>query len=350
MEAQKIMTNKAITIYDIAKEAGVSPATVSRVLTNSANVRKDKKEKILYLIDKYDFKPNALAKGLSNTKSKVIGIVAADVRNPYYAEVFVACEIAARKEGYTVSLCNSLDILEREIEQLEVLREQRVDVIIQLGGSADDSISNKEYVDKVNRVAQTIPIVVTGKLDGTDCYQVQIDTKEAAECVLEYLIELGHTEIAMVGGTQEVLSTYEKTQHYREIFERHGIPFREDYLVEGSYDIATGYQGMNSLLDNGKVPTAVIAINDFSAVGVLHSITEHGYKIPEDISVVSYDNTYITELYLPNITSIDYNYQLFGEQLVKTAIDAVEKKDIPRLQKITPTLMVRGSSGPVKTK
>ena len=100
--------SKVITIYDIAKEAGVSAATVSRVLTKSANVRPEKKEKVMELVRKYNFKPNALAKGLADTKSKVIGILTADVRNPYYAELFVACEQAARKAGYSVLLFNTM--------------------------------------------------------------------------------------------------------------------------------------------------------------------------------------------------------------------------------------------------
>lgn len=350
MEVHKVGNSKAITIYDIAREAGVSPATVSRVLTSSANVREDKKEKILKIIQKYDFKPNALAKGLANTKSKVIGIVAADVRNPYYAEVFVACENAAQKAGYTVSLCNSLSMKAREIEQLEVLQEQRVDVIIQLGGRADDLVSDAEYVKKINRLTQTIPVVVTGKLDGTQVYQVQIDARKAAELVLEYLIGLGHKDIAMIGGTQDVLSTYEKTHCYREIFQKHQLQWKEEYLVEGSYDYATGYEGMNRLFAQGLMPTAVIAINDFLAAGVMHSVTEHGYKIPEDISIVSYDNTYITELFIPKLTSIDYDYKLFGEAIVQTAIAAVEKRELPKLQKITPKLVIRESSGAVRNK
>ena len=119
---QKSSENKVITIYDIAKEAGVSAATVSRVLTNNANVRKEKKDKVQNLIEKYNFKPNAMARGLSDTKSRVIGIVAADVRNPYYAEVFVACENAAREAGYTVLLCNSQGITQWESQQLAMLQ------------------------------------------------------------------------------------------------------------------------------------------------------------------------------------------------------------------------------------
>ena len=133
---------KNITIYDIAREAGVSAATVSRVLTNNANVRPEKKQKVQALIEKYNFKPNAMAKGLSDTKSKVIGVMVADVRNPFYAEVFLACELAAEKAGYTVLLCNSLGDTDREKQNLELFYEQRVSAVIQLvslGESSSDS-------------------------------------------------------------------------------------------------------------------------------------------------------------------------------------------------------------------
>ena len=104
MEKEKLNTGKTITIYDIAEEAGVSASTVSRVLNGSASVRKEKKDRILDLINKYNFKPNALAKGLSDTATKTIGIITADVRNPYYSALFVACEMAAEKAGYSVNL------------------------------------------------------------------------------------------------------------------------------------------------------------------------------------------------------------------------------------------------------
>ena len=108
MQSGKTGENKPITIYDIAKEAQVSPATVSRVLTNSAKVRPEKRDKVLALIAKYNFKPNAMAKGLADTKSKIIGIISADIRNPFYAELFVCCEQAAKEAGYTVMLSNCM--------------------------------------------------------------------------------------------------------------------------------------------------------------------------------------------------------------------------------------------------
>lgn len=338
--------DKALTIYDIAKEAGVSPATVSRVLTNNANVRKEKREKIQNLIDKYNFTPNAMARGLSDNQRKVIGVVAADIRNPYYAEVFVACENAAREAGYTTLLCNSLGITEREEQHLEMLQQQRVDAIIQLGGRADDLVSSAEYAEKVKQIIPNIPIVVTGKLDGTRCYEVQIDARRAVRLLMDHLVGLGHEKIALAGGRWDVLATFVKIQEYREVLKEHNIPYREEYVIEGSYNYETGYFCMNQILELDDMPTAVVAINDFAAAGVVRSLAEHGYRIPEDISVVSYDNTHLAEFLNPKLTSIDYDYVTFGRKLVETAIAAAQGRKVPRRQKVTPSLMVRESSGP----
>lgn len=340
---------KAVTIYDIAREAGVSAATVSRVLTRNANVRPGKREKILELIEKYDFKPNALARGLSDTRSKVIGIIAADVRNPYYSEIFVACEMAAGEYGYTVLLCNSLGDREGEKLQLEKLQEQKVDAVIQFGGYVDDLHSKANYVEQVNRLTTRVPMVITGKLDGAQCYQVRINDGKSMELIMEHLVGLGHRRIALIGGRMDVLSTYEKFSRYRQLLAGYGIPFLPELVGgEGGYDTITGYTEMNAMLKRGSAPTAVIAINDFAAAGIMRSIQEAGLRIPGDISVVSYDNTYITGLMTPQLTSVDYDYPLFGKVLVETAIAAIEGREIPHSRILEPVLVVRGSTGKVR--
>ncbi len=349
MQVQKGNENKAITIYDIAKEAGVSAATVSRAMTNSARVKPDKKARILKLVEKYNFKPNALAKGLSDTKSKVIGILAADVRNPYYAELFVACEQAAREAGYTVLLANTLGETQREEEMLQMLRGQQAEAIIQMGGRVDDLVSNVEYVELVNQTMSTTPVIITGKLDGTKCHMVRIDSMATMELLMEHLLSLGHRRIAVVGGSMSVLSTYEKFLEYKQILKENGIPYDPDLVSEeGFYDEKSGYELMNHMLDKDVKPTAVIAVNDPVAAGIMRSITEHGYRIPEDISLVGYDNTYITELLIPRLTSVDYDYEEFGRKLVETAVAVIEGKEVDYLKTITPRLVIRESSGPVK--
>lgn len=336
---------KAITIYDIAAEAGVSPATVSRVLTNNAKVQKDKREKVLALIEKYNYKPNALARGLSETKTKLIGIVTADVRNPFYSAVYVACENAAWEQGYRVLLCNSQGDGNREIEQMHMLVQQRVEAIIQIGGHVDALETDETYALETSKIVNTIPIVVSGKIDGVKSYSVRIDAGEAASLLTEHLIQLGHERIAFVGGRRDVASSAVKIQMYREVLEKHGLKFRKEYCIEGGYDYETGYNGTKALLGLRKIPTAIIAINDFAAAGVVRGITEMGLSIPGDMSVVSYDNTYITDLVVPKLTSIDYDYKTLGKTLVDTAIAAAEGKDVPEYTPIKPSLVVRKSSG-----
>ncbi len=335
---------KNITIYDIAREAGVSAATVSRVLTNNANVRPEKKQKVQALIEKYNFKPNAMAKGLSDTRNKVIGIMVADVRNPFYAEVFLACELAAEKAGYTVLLYNSLGETDREKQHLELFYEQRVSAVIQLGGRVDDLVSDADYVEIVNQFTSNIPLVVSGKLDGTLCYQVQIDAVKAVDLLMEHLIDLGHRRIALASGRLSVLSTYDKYQRYKQILKNYQIDFRDEYVVEGRYNYYGGYEAMEKLFQCGELPTAIIAINDYAALGIMNNIQEHGLRVPQDIAVASYDNTQLSEILSPRLTSVDYQYDVFGSKLVETAITAAEGGEVSRIQLVTPKLMVREST------
>ncbi len=336
---------KTITIYDIAQEAGVSAATVSRVLTKSANVSKEKRERIEAIIAKYNFTPNALAKGLSDTKRRVIGVIAADVRNPYYADTFVAIEVAARELGYSVLLLNSLGETSLEITQLEVLRSQRVDAVIQLGGRADDDNTDEEYAKNVKQVVDAgIPVIVTGKADGSGAYRVSIDAKKGMILLMDHLLSLGHRKIALIGGRLDVVSTRVKYETYCEILNDHNIAVNDDYVVFNSYDYGAGYNGMSQILELEDQPTAIIAINDFAAAGVMRLIMDKGLSVPDDYSIVSYDNTNIAGLMIPKLTSIDYNYQEYGRTLVKVALDALDHKQIDELTLVSPTLDIKESS------
>ena len=348
MEKVRLNTGKTITIYDIAKEAGVSASTVSRVLTGSASVRQEKKQRIQEIIDKYNFKPNALAKGLSDTATNTIGIIAADVRNPYYSALFVACELAAEKAGYNVALANSLNEKEKEIKMLDLYLQQKMDAIILMGGRVDDLITDDAYAEKVRNVCKTTPVIVTGKLDKAPVHCVTIDEAEGMNLVMQHLINLGHEKIALVGGEMKVASTYYKYQRYQENLKKYGIEVRGEYVVNGSYDPDAGYMATNRILDMQDRPTAIIAINDFAASGALRSIREHHLHVPKDISVISFDNTYITDLTVPKLTSIDYNYEDYGEKLINTAIAVSKGEKVDDMQMVTPSLVLRDSTGSCK--
>ena len=245
-------------------------------------------------------------------------------------------------------LYNSLGKTENEVELLGKLQQQKVDAIIQLGGRVDDLSSSIEYVELINDVMSTIPVIVTGKLDGTRCHVVRIDSMKAMELLMEHLLGMGHRKIALVGGRQDVLATFEKSQMYKQILRENNIPYDPGLVMDdgGHYDFDTGYRQMSEMLASRRDMTAVIAVNDFTAMGVMKCLNEHGIRIPQDMSVVSYDNTYMAEMAMPRLTSIDYNYEEYGRKLIDTSIALIEGRKRDALRMVMPSLVIRESSGP----
>ncbi|MDR1599546.1 MAG: LacI family transcriptional regulator [Oscillospiraceae bacterium] len=335
--------DRTITIYDIAREAGVSSATVSRVLTGSSNVSQGKRESVLRLVDKYQFRPSTVARGLSLTRTHTIGLVVADIRNPYYAALAVEIEKAAGEIGLTVLLCNALNDRALEAKNLERLCGQRVEAIIQIGCSADDRETDRDYAALIRRVTRTTPYVTTSRIDGAPCGVVTIDCAEAVRQVFDLLVSLGHDRIALAGGRDNVRSTHEIFQHYLYFLGRHGLELREDYVLEGSYSQQGGYKCMRRLLETPCPPTAIIAINDYTAVGVLQAAAEQNVFAPRDFSLVSFDNTFLADIVRPRLTSVDYSYELFGSKLLNAALRMAERGAPDGIELIHPKLVVRDS-------
>jgi DNA-binding LacI/PurR family transcriptional regulator len=341
------MTEQEVTIYDIAKEAEVSPATVSRVLTKKARVSEVKRSRVEEVIRKYDFKPNAVARGLS-TGTRLLGLMTADIRNPFYATLVVECEKAANERGYTVLLCNMLNDKVIEEAHLEKLCAQRVEAIIQIGCRVDDLVIDPAYMERINRVTRTIPFISSGKVDGTKCFSVRIDHTLSMKLVMDHLVSLGHRDIALLGGAMRVRSTFEKYQQYIYLLGNYGLSFRDEYVQEGDYSESGGYDCMTRLLRCRRRPNAVIAINDYCAVGAMRASFDLGLSIPEDLSLVSFDNTFLSEVARPKLTTVDYNYPDFGSLLIDTAIRAAKAIDTPpELQFVAPLLIIRDSCAPL---
>lgn len=338
---------KQVTIYDIAREAGVSSATVSRVLSNNPKVKAENREKVLALVKKHNFTPNPMARGLAEARSNIIGILVADVRNPYYSKAFVACEQAADEYGFTVLLANSHGELERELQRLDQLAE-RTDAIIMLGGTIDRRMIDPKFSRKICQISEKIPIVTgAGSLPGKQFYSAMIDAYQSVDLVLDHLFSLGHRDIAQIGGSSEIISTWTKREMFQRHFARNGLAVDPELVYDGGgYDYETGYQQTNHLLSSGKHVTAIIAINDAAALGVLQSLREHHLRVPEDISVVGYDNTLFSTVAVPALTSVDYGYDLMGKRLIETAISAIHNTIPNNHQVLQPKLIVRDSTGP----
>ncbi len=337
------MGNDAITVYDIAKEAGVSPATVSRVLTNSARVSEEKKKRVQEIINKYDFEPNSFARSLSKQESKTIGMIVPDIRNPYYSTLFVECEMDASRYGYNMILCNTINEISSESGHLHNLSEKRVDAIIQVGGSVDEVHPDSVYVNLVNKVSKKIPIVIAGEMEGANVYRVMTEKTHGMKELLAYLTGLGHKEIAFVGGRDTVIPTLRKREAYAEFFKEKEIPVRKEYIIETDYSIEGGYEGVQKLFALKELPTAIIAINELAAMGIFKAINEKGLRIPEDISVAGYDNTYFSELTTPQLTCISYNLGTYAQIIMETIINIKNKQEDGKLKYVGTNLAVRSS-------
>ena len=336
---------KERNIYTIAKEAGVSPATVSRVMTKNARVSEEKRKKVEEVIRKYDYRPNALAQGLTNAKTKVIGILAADMLNPFYAQLVDQCVKLIGESGYVPMMFSSQSSYELEEQYLQKMVDLRVDAILLIGGESDQLVTKLEYADLINRITDTTPIVTTGKIEGALCNQVCIDEIASVDLAMDHLFSLGHRHIALIGGRNDIKSTYDKRMRYRALLRKNGITYRERYVAESGYGVDEGYQCMQQLFDtNRTMPTAVIAINDFSAAGVLRSIEEHHLRVPEDMALVSFDGTFLSELINPKLTSVCYDYESFGKMLVDAALGLLAGEEVPRTQQCTSKLIVREST------
>jgi DNA-binding LacI/PurR family transcriptional regulator len=337
-----------MTIYDIAKEAGVSPATVSRVLTGSAGVSEVKRTAVDRLIKKYEFRPNAAARSLHRGVN-ILGIMAEDIRNPYNAALEVECEKAANKLGYTILLCNVLDDAEVFKANLENFYAQRVGAIIQIMGILDRLVSTARYRDTLIRVAKTIPLISTGECQNfpqkaKGFYSLRIDEAIGMRLVLDYLISLGHRKIAYIGhNTLPENDTHERYLEFTRYHTASGMRLRKEY-------IATNEVGNNDdifrILRDKNRPSAIVVISDYTAVQVTAAIRGVGLSIPQDISLVSFDNTFIAEAMYPKLTSVEYDYQEFGRLLVENAIAASEGSKLPKVRFIAPRLIVRDSCAP----
>lgn len=305
----------------------------------------EKKQRVQALIEKYDFRPNAKAQGLSRVETKVLGLLVSDIRNLFYAEVVVACEKAAARYGYMIILCNSVGDRRKELAYLEKYYSQRVDAVIQLGGVVDELVSDIEYAKNVNQIANKTPVLISGRLDGADCYQVCFDYGQSMELLMEYLIKNGHREIALIGGNDRRKATMDKRLRYRQMLGQYGLPVREVYIRDtDGFDAGSGAEAVGQLFRMGfPFPTAVVVDNDFLAVGIMRVLQEYGFRIPEDISVAGFEDTYIAQTCMPRLTCAGYDYDRYADILIHSAVSLAHGEEPPRIQTVEAGLAVRDS-------
>lgn len=329
-----------ITIKDIAREANVSITTVSRVLNDKPDVSEATKKKVKEIIDDLDYRPNGLARGLVLNKTHTIGLIIPDISNPFFPGVAKGVEELASKLNYSVIYCNTGNNINEEKEAIKLLKSRRVDgMIVSL------SVNDKTR-EELNELAKNkFPVVqIDRNIPGVNIPTVSIDNIKASQGVVNYLSEMGHTKIAHITGNLDVISAQDRLEGYTKGLAGAGLEYIRAWIKEGDYSKESGYKKMREILRGDSIPTAVYAANDMMALGVYQAVLEEGLTIPEDISVVGYDDIEITSLITPRLTTVFQPKHLLGEKAVKLLVNKINKPDLDFADQILNTeLIIRDS-------
>ncbi|WP_078555520.1 catabolite control protein A [Bacillus alkalicellulosilyticus] len=287
------------TIYDVAREAGVSMATVSRVVNGNPNVKPATRKKVLEAIERLGYRPNAVARGLASKKTTTVGVIIPDISSIFFAELARGIEDIATMYKYNIILCNSDQNKDKEIHLINTLLEKQVDGIIFMGAQIRD-----ELADELKR--SPVPIVLAATLDKEKSLpSVIIDYKQAVADAVTHLIANGHKRIGMLSGSlEDPVNGFQKFAGYREALEKSGIPFDESLVKIGDYTYDSGIEAMDSFLEMEDKPTAIFASSDEMALGIIHGAQDKGYHIPDDFEVIGFDNTRLATMVRPTLSTV----------------------------------------------
>jgi LacI family transcriptional regulator len=288
-----------VTIYDVAREAGVSMATVSRVVNNNPNVKPQTRKKVFEAIERLGYRPNAVARGLASKKTTTVGVVIPDIANAIFAEVARGIEDIANMYHYNIILCNADKRKDKEIRVINTLLEKQVDGLLFMGGTVTD-----EHLQAFN--SSNVPIVLCATTDEKSSIpSVDIDHEGAAFDAVTKLIQEGHRNIAMISGTlQDPANGYARFQGYKRALEQAGLKYREDYVRVGNYKYESGIEATQYFLALSERPTAIFAATDEMAIGAIHSLQDADVAVPADMSVISVDNSRMASMVRPQLTTV----------------------------------------------
>ena len=330
-------------IRDVAKRAGVTPMTVSRVVNNSDYVKDETRQRVEAAIAELHYVPNMLSRSLRVKESMTIGLVISDISNPYWTKIIQGTESFASENGYHVILCDSSGSEQKELAHLENLLKKQVDGIL----IAPIRNSPEPIVFVQN---QNVPIVVIGySMPDAEVDVVRCDTNEAAYDIVKLLIELGHRRIAALTGPRQIITATDRIDGYKRALEEAGIPIHDELIQYGHFSPEHGYKMAEEMLKLTPLPTAVLTGNNFIAIGVTKALIDAGVRVPEDISVVTFDGPPPDLVVDPFFTMVSQPGYDLGEQAASLLVQRLtEKTNAPYKEIILPTeILTYSSTAPI---
>ncbi|HUT21081.1 MAG TPA: LacI family DNA-binding transcriptional regulator [Anaerolineae bacterium] len=297
-----------ITIRDVAKRARVAPTTVSRVVNNSGYVSDATRERVKAAIEELGYVPNRLARSLRLKRTNTLALVVTDITNPFWTTVVRGVEDAAHAAGFNVILCNTDESEAKQEQYLDVLLQKRVDGILLV-----PACTSAELVDWIQ--SQTIPVVVLDRR--VDCAQVDVvrgDSEDGAYRLVRHLLSLGHRRIAVLSGPKDVSTATDRVAGYRRALAEDGLEVQPAWVQYGAFSLASGYEMAGQVLATFPRPSAVFAVNNSIAIGALRALRQAGLRVPEDMSVVSFDDLTSELVIEPFLTIADQPAHEMGQR------------------------------------
>ncbi|MGE7021519.1 catabolite control protein A [Solibacillus cecembensis] len=320
-----------VTIYDVAREANVSMATVSRVVNGNQNVKPATRKKVLDVIERLEYRPNAVARGLASKKTTSVGVIIPDISNNLNAELARGIEDIATMYRYNIILANSDQNEEKELTLLDTMLGKQVDGIVMMSDEVTANI--QRAVD-----ACSVPIVLAGSISLTEkVASVNIDYYTATYEAIQLFIEHGHKRIAFVSGPlKHTVNGQQKLQAYLDVLQKAGIERDDSLIVAGRDAYDDGLEGWETLSKLENPPTAIFVGNDELAMGLVHGMQDSGKQVPEDIEVISFGNSKLARMVRPQLTSVVLPLYDIGAVAMRLLTKYMNKEDVEEQKVILP--------------
>ena len=330
-----------ITIRDVAQHAQVSVTTVSHVINGTRFVSEDAQARVRAAIEALNYVPSAVARSLKSSRTHTVGMMIPNNSNPYFAEIIRGIEDTCFAAGFNVILCNSDDDPHKQAAYVRVLSEKQVDGLIVLSSGGDP-----ELLDTL-RSATMPQVVVDREIDDLAADLVEVDHEGGARVAVEHLVSLGHRRIACIAGPMELSPARQRVQGWRRALEAAGLGRDDTLVASGAFTAEGGHEAMRSLLQHR--PSAVFASNDLMAIGAICAAADAGLRVPQDLSVIGFDDIALAAYSNPPLTTIAQPKHQTGELAARMVMQRIAKPERPLQREILrPSLVIRRSTARVE--
>lgn len=332
------------TIKDVARLAGVSTTTVSHVINKTRFVAEGTQEKVMKAVDELNYAPSAVARSLKCNTTRTIGMLVTQSTNLFFSEVIDGVESYCYRQGYTLILCNTGGIYEKQRDYIRMLAEKRVDGILVMCSDLTDELN--EMLDRHKDIPK---VIMDWGPENPQVDKIIDNSEEGGYLATKYLIEHGHTQIACLSGHFEKLACKERIEGFKRAMDEAKLSVNEDWILEGNFECDTAVLAADKIIAMDNKPTAVFCFNDTMALGLISRLQQQGLKVPDDISVIGYDNIELAEYFSPPLTTVHQPKRRVGKNAFEILMARIKnKQNERRVFEMHPEIVTRQSVKKIK--